>query len=155
MKSTTLARMSSIPTSIPKLETYWRQLKDRSHREIVTHILYPVWISDPSNYRYSNTLFVTLNNRIYFRDHTSPVSSGGDTYPERALRPALAARPSAQMSPSWSSTMSHTSITLHDIPKVDTEKRDDHRNAVIIHSDPRCVYCPGYWKFLTIDSPRY
>jgi hypothetical protein len=30
------------------------------------------WIS-----RYSNTLLVTLNNRIYFRDHPFPGSTGG------------------------------------------------------------------------------
>jgi len=86
---------------------------------------------------YSNTLFVTLNNRIYFRDHSSPVCLGDDAYLERGLRPAVAARPSAQTSPSRSSTMSRNSISLHEVPpKVDTEKRDDYRNVVIIHSDP-------------------
>jgi hypothetical protein len=157
MKSTTLARMSSFPTSIAKLETYRRQLKDRSHREIVTRTLDLICISDPSNCRYSNTLFVTLNNRIYFRDHTSPVSSGDGASLERAPHPAVAASPFAQMRPSWSSTMSHTSISLHEfVRKVDTEKRDNHRNVVIIHSDPRCVYHPGYSNLLDdMRSPRY
>ncbi|KAI0253515.1 hypothetical protein BJV78DRAFT_182743 [Lactifluus subvellereus] len=76
---------------------------------------------------YSNTLFVTLNNRIYFRDHSSPVHSGDDAYLERALRPAVVARLSAQTRPSRSSTTSGSSIGLHEIlPKVDTAKRDDH-----------------------------
>jgi len=86
---------------------------------------------------YSNTLFVTLNNRIYFRDHSSPVSSGDDTHLERASRPAVATRQSAQTSPSWSPTKRRTSISLNEIlPKIDTEKRDDYRNVFIIHSDP-------------------
>ncbi|KAI0253516.1 hypothetical protein BJV78DRAFT_182715 [Lactifluus subvellereus] len=86
---------------------------------------------------YSNTFFVTLNNRIYFRDHSSPVRLGDSAYIERAPRPAVAARLSAQTRLSQPSTMSGTSISLHEIlPKVDIEKRDDHRNVVIIPSDP-------------------
>jgi len=76
---------------------------------------------------YSNTLLVTLNNRIYFRDHPSPESSG-DSANNAPLsfgnhggqRPGFA----AQFRPSQSTTSSGTSIRLHGLPpsNMDAEK---------------------------------
>lgn len=35
-----------------------------------------MWTNADKCYRYSNTLLVSLNNRIYFRDHSHPEGSG-------------------------------------------------------------------------------
>jgi hypothetical protein len=77
---------------------------------------------------YSNSLLVTLNNRIYFRDHPSPGSLGeGDSAyvspfasgNREGQRPGYTARPR----PSQSSISSGTSIRLHAIlPPKDSEK---------------------------------
>ncbi len=66
--------------------------------------------------RYSNTLFVTFNNRIYFRDHLSP--GGLVSQPESVAIPV-------QTQPSPSATISHGSVSidlLHPTLSVDPEK---------------------------------
>jgi len=75
---------------------------------------------------YSNTLLVTLNNRIYFRDHPSPESHGDTAHVapfasgnRGGQRPGFAAQPR----PSQSTTSSGESIRLHALlPPTDTEK---------------------------------
>lgn len=81
---------------------------------------------------YSNTLFVTLNNRIYFRDHPSPGSLGDSAY-VASLQFASGNRGGQrpihrpQHRPSQSVTSSGTSATqsirLHELlPPADPEK---------------------------------
>jgi hypothetical protein len=75
---------------------------------------------------YSNTLLVTLNNRIYFRDHPSPENLGDTAYVapftsgnQWARGPEFAAQPR----PSQSTTSCGTSIRPHALlPPTDTEK---------------------------------
>jgi len=75
---------------------------------------------------YSNTLLVTFNNRIYFRDHPSPESLGDSARVaplasdnRRERRPGYA----AQLRPSQSTTSSGTSIRLDGLlPPMDSEK---------------------------------
>ncbi|KAI9449733.1 hypothetical protein BJY52DRAFT_1227608 [Lactarius psammicola] len=78
------------------------------------------------NCRYSNTLFVTLNNRIYFRDHPSPGSLGDSAYVaplassnRRGRRPVFA----PQFGLSQLATSTDTSIRLHELlPPMNQEK---------------------------------
>jgi hypothetical protein len=77
---------------------------------------------------YSNTLLVTLNNRIYFRDHPSPEGQG-DTAHVPPFASASASRGerglvfAAQPRPSQSTAGSGTSIRLHALlPPTDAEK---------------------------------
>ncbi|KAH9066219.1 hypothetical protein EDB87DRAFT_1573837 [Lactarius vividus] len=72
---------------------------------------------------YSNTLFVTLNNRIYFRDHPSPVSLGDSANVARSNRGGRRLVFSPRRRPSQSTTGTGTSIRLHELPPpTDPEK---------------------------------
>lgn len=66
----------------PCLPTYWREWQDGCNWQTV--ILWHLCGSDlllTLSYRYSNTLLVTLNNRIYFRDNPSLRQSIAGTGP--------------------------------------------------------------------------
>ncbi|KAH9980836.1 hypothetical protein BGW80DRAFT_295683 [Lactifluus volemus] len=94
---------------------------------------------------YSNTLFVTLNNRIYFRDRPFPGSMGDDGYLERGSHPQASIgatrRPLATVPPKspQSSTTNHTSesISLDEaIPNVEAERKKDYSSAITVSSEP-------------------
>jgi hypothetical protein len=94
--------------------------------QVTSHALITALVHAHPNRRYSNTLFVTLNNRIYFRDHPSPEGPGDSAHVtplafgnRRERGPGFAAQPR----PSQSTTSSGTSIRLHTLlPPTDTEK---------------------------------
>ncbi|KAH8995474.1 hypothetical protein EDB92DRAFT_208393 [Lactarius akahatsu] len=75
---------------------------------------------------YSNSLFVTLNNRIYFRDHPSPGSLGDSENVAPLASGNRGGRRlafSAQLGLSQSITSTGTSIRLHELPPpTDPEK---------------------------------
>jgi len=75
---------------------------------------------------YSNTLFVTFNNRIYFRDHPSPGGLVDSSYRISALQPAGMSFNFSQSQPSQSATISSpTSVerdSFHSTSRADPEK---------------------------------
>ncbi|KAN0129606.1 hypothetical protein V8E53_012602 [Lactarius tabidus] len=93
--------------------------------QVTSHALITALVHAHPNLRYSNTLFVTLNNRIYFRDHPSPNSPGDSAHVTPLAfgnrgeqRPGFAAQPRPSQS-----TTSSASIRLHTLlPPTDTEK---------------------------------
>ena len=76
--------------------------------------------------RYSNTLLITLNNRIYFRDHPSPEIPGDNAYVgplASGNREGQLSRFAAQIGPSESTAGDGIPIRLHTLlPPTDTEK---------------------------------
>jgi hypothetical protein len=93
-----------------------------------------------SDFRYSNTLLVSLNNRIYFRDHPTQgdhVDSDNLGVPNLSRRSAATSLRFAQVGlPSHSTTMGD-SLQLNTIPNmIDLEKAKD--DAISIRSEPRC-----------------
>ena len=78
------------------------------------------------NRRYSNTLLLTLNNRIYFRDHPSPEVPGDSAYVAHLAsgnREGQLSKFAAQDRPSESAASDGISMRLHTLlPPTDTEK---------------------------------
>jgi len=88
---------------------------------------------------YSNTLFVTLNNRIYFRDRPFPGHTRDDAYLERGSHLSIGTRPLAHLSPKspQSAATNRTSICLDEaIPNVKAERKSDHSNAITFSFEP-------------------
>ncbi|KAH9971163.1 hypothetical protein BJV74DRAFT_246822 [Russula compacta] len=84
---------------------------------------------------YSNTLFITLNNRIYFRDHSPQGGSGWGSFFHPARLPAARPLNFAQAQSSQPFPTISTSITLDAFlpsPATDPEKGD--RDSVMIRS---------------------
>jgi hypothetical protein len=96
--------------------------------QVTSHAFITAPVHAHRNRRYSNTLLVTLNNRIYFRDHPSPEGQGDTAHVppfssgnqgERGPGLVFAAQPR----PSQSTAGSGTSIRLHALlPPTDAEK---------------------------------
>jgi hypothetical protein len=76
-----------------------------------------------SSYRYSNTFFVALNNRIYFRDHPFPGDSGnGPTNPSEQNLPRV--RPLDIHVVTMRDTFSHDSLSSStEVDKEETTSR--------------------------------
>jgi len=129
MKFTTLARTFSNYNSHRIISVNVKQ--DWNHRETVTCIFF---LSLDSNDKltsslqlsYSNTLFVTFNNRIYFRDHTPPgglvTSPYRSSAPQPATIPLNFSRPQASRSATISSPTSVGLDSLHSKSEADLEK---------------------------------
>ncbi|KAH9980838.1 hypothetical protein BGW80DRAFT_1453794 [Lactifluus volemus] len=94
---------------------------------------------------YSNTLFVTLNNRIYFRDQPFPESKGDDGYLERGSHPQASIGTTRRLlatvppkSPQMS-TANHTSESINldeTLPNVEGERKKDYSSAITVSSEP-------------------
>jgi hypothetical protein len=106
-----------------------------------------VWTNTDERIRYSNTLLVSLNNRIYFRDHSHPGGRGdGQCYVDSSL-----SYPSAVSSLNFAhpGPHSHTAsisdgLRLGAIPSG--KVIDIGKNAVIEESiDTRCVLSPHHF----------
>jgi hypothetical protein len=90
--------------------------------------------------RYSNTLFVTFNNRIYFRDHPPPCGLASQSV-------AIPVQPQ----PLQSATISHTSTRtnlLHPALVVDPEKGIN--DALVMSWNVMCAYCLVTQGFLSL-----
>jgi hypothetical protein len=89
--------------------------------------------------RYSNTLLVSLNNRIYFRDHPQGdhVESNQIVVPGQSRRSAMTSLGFAQVgSPAHTTTMGD-SLQLNTVPHaIDLEKAQDDAVSSI-RSEPR------------------
>ena len=82
--------------------------------------------------RYSNTLLVSLNNRIYFRDHSASVSSGDRDASDLAITSRV------RTAPSHFSGVEARSPIL-EVFKLETvsQRRDlEHGGSASINSDP-------------------
>ncbi len=119
-------------------------LKYWNPRENVTDILYAtVWENAHKSSRYSNTLLVSLNNRIYFRDHsTSGVHVDTDHYVDTGdqfHRSATTSLHFAQVGSPTHTTARGDNIKLNTVSHTigfDFEKGKG--DAVSICSDPKC-----------------
>jgi hypothetical protein len=113
-------------------------LKDWDRRKIVTDISKHnhVWKMLTRIHRYTNTLFVSLNNRIYFRDHAPSgvqimADQVGRSDPSRHQLTPVTVVSTTHTTPGGDNyalkTISHT---------IDLEKGKS--DSVSISSDPRC-----------------
>ncbi|KAI0289825.1 hypothetical protein BC826DRAFT_586736 [Russula brevipes] len=92
---------------------------------------------------YSNTLFLTLNNRIYFRDHPPPTISGDSAYLSSTRHPPASPLHFSQTRPSQSMTTSHTSVDHGTfLPTLAEDPEKVISDAVTIVSEPRFVSHP-------------
>jgi hypothetical protein len=94
--------------------------------------------SSHESFRYSNTLLVSLNNRIYFRDHpaSAVVDSGLVVDSDQARRSAVASLHFSQGPPPLHTNTIDEGFKLHTISRtMDLEKGKG--DAVSISSGPR------------------
>jgi hypothetical protein len=104
--------------------------------------------------RYSNTLFLTLNNRIYFRDHPPPAISGDSAYLSSTGRPPASPLRFSQTIPSQSMTTSHTSVEHGTIlPTLAEDPEKVISDVVTIVSEPRYVSHPQYSRCSKTSHP--
>jgi len=91
--------------------------------------------------RYTNTLMVSLNNRIYFRDHRTPgvqVDNDHIVESDQFRLSAMAPYRFSQVGPSAHSTSIGDSFKLNTLSHtIDLEKKGKG-DTVSISSDPRC-----------------
>ncbi|KAH9987443.1 hypothetical protein BJV74DRAFT_978757 [Russula compacta] len=99
--------------------------------------IYFVFLTGVIEKLYSNTLFLTLNNRIYFRDH---LPLGNSTCPDPALHPATSPLHFVQNRLSQSTRTSHTSVRPDTILRTLPEDPEKLMGDItIIDSDPKHV----------------
>ncbi|KAH9996131.1 hypothetical protein BJV74DRAFT_292229 [Russula compacta] len=88
---------------------------------------------------YTNTFFLTLNNRIYFRDHPPPGNSASFTPPDPGLafQPAASPLHFVRHSLSQSTATSHTSARLDaSLPTLSEDREKRNSDITIVVSDP-------------------
>ncbi len=83
------------------------------------------------NFRYSNTLLLTLNNRIYFCDHPPPASLGDSACLDSTCHPAASPLCFDQATPLESATISCTSAR-HNLTLPALEDAEKGQGDVII-----------------------